>query len=185
MDLLPFPRMPIQESPRNNRQRPQGTSGNVVNVRGMSSSHVARLMTRERRADDRVLEDGGTPRDGWFPRRVERHPPSSPITMKARGIRKDKAHDPALPARDLRRDRVGARSRRRALPVTRVRRVAWRFNRPFVRVGVAASSKNVVIISSWTNSRMMTKLPTVLDGKPDTRLMGVHGSEALGGQVQR
>lgn len=75
----------------------------------MSSSHVARLMTRERRADDRILEDGGTPRDGWFPRRVERHPLSSPITMKARGVRKDKAHDPALLARDLRRDRVGAR----------------------------------------------------------------------------
>jgi len=30
----------------------------------------------------------------------------------------DKAHDVALPARDVRRDRIGARSRRRALPMT-------------------------------------------------------------------
>jgi len=61
--------------PRQNTQLPRWTGGNVVNLTTMSNWYFARLMTGEGRADDRILEDLGTPRDGWVPRCVERHLP--------------------------------------------------------------------------------------------------------------
>jgi hypothetical protein len=72
------------------------TGGNVVNLTAMSSSHVTRLVTVEGRADHRILEDRGTPRDGWVPRRVERHQPQF------------QNHD-AGPARGMREAAVRAR----------------------------------------------------------------------------
>jgi hypothetical protein len=75
------------------------------------------------------------------PRRVERHLPQFPDhdAGPRQPDERDEAHDPALPAQD-------------------------------VRVGVAAWSKNDIIISSWPNSRMTTKLPAVLGGQPCTGL---------------
>jgi hypothetical protein len=68
---------------------------------------------------------------------------------------------------------------RRTTPTTRVSSA-----RDVRRDPVGARSS--VIIPSWKNSRMMTKLPAVLDGQPDKRLGSWrHSSTAnRSGQVQ-
>ena len=90
-------------------------------------------MTGEGGADDRILEDVGLPETDGFPDVSNAICLSSRITMPA-------------PRQPHERDEA----HEPALPPQDL------------RVGVAAWSKNEIVISSWPNSRMTTKLPAVL-----------------------